>query len=110
MEIRNLFCERRERILVFVHNLVGYFHGPLEVGIVRHCLKPAASEFCNMQFLATLEIEPLHQFAGKQKTVGVSDLFDFDFHWEIVLLVWAQLLLRSFNGKSSIMSTSERRK
>src|SRR6266700_674751 len=58
-----LFCERRERVFVLFHNLIGYFHGLLEVGIVRHCLKSAASEFGNMQFLTPLEIEPLHQFA-----------------------------------------------
>src|SRR5438067_1756120 len=83
-----LFCERRERIPVFVHDLVGYFHGLLEVGIVRHCLKSASSEFGNMQLLASLEIEPLHQFAREQKTVGISDFFDFDFHRKVVLLVW----------------------
>jgi hypothetical protein len=83
----HLFCERRERVLVFVHNLIGYFHGLLEVGIVGHRLKSTASEFGNVQFLTSLEVEALHQFAGKQKTVGISDLFDLDFHREIVLLV-----------------------
>src|SRR6478609_3795282 len=82
-----LFCERRERVLVLVHNLSGYFHGLREVGIVRHCLKSTASEFGNVQFLTSLEVEPLHQFARKQKTVGISDLFDLDFHQEIVLSV-----------------------
>jgi hypothetical protein len=83
----HLFCKRRERVLVFVHNLIGYFHGLFEVGIVRHCLKSTASEFGNVQFLTSLEVEPLHQFARKQKTVGISDLFDLDFHREIVLSI-----------------------
>src|SRR5437762_12612452 len=102
----HLFCARRERVLVLVHNLIGYFHGLLEVGIVRHCLKSTARKFGNVQFLTSLEVEPLHQFARKQKTIGISDLFDLDFHWENVLFVRhnlssAQSPPWSFNGPSS---------
>ena len=53
---------------------------PLEVGIIGHRLKSASGKFGDVQFLAALEVEPLHQFARQQQAVGIADLLDFDFH------------------------------
>ena len=57
------FCKRRERVPVLVHNTIGDFHGPLEVWIIRDRLESPAREFGDVQFLTTLEVEPLHQLA-----------------------------------------------
>jgi hypothetical protein len=61
----SLFCKRRECVPVLIHNLVSYFHGPLEVGVIWKGLKPTSREFSDVQFLTALEVEPLHQFPRK---------------------------------------------
>jgi hypothetical protein len=43
-------------------------------------LKASAGQFRDVELLTTLEIEPLHQFARDQKTIGITDFLDFDFH------------------------------
>ncbi|MGY3076132.1 hypothetical protein ACVWZZ_002503 [Bradyrhizobium sp. LM6.10] len=54
---------------VLVHEVVGDFHRPPEIGIIGQQLETTARQFHDVQLLSALEVKSLHQLARKQQSI-----------------------------------------